>query len=977
MDLSLRNRAHIKINYLPFAFALPFFGYLLMMCIRGVVPFSDSSVFLYSDSYYQYYPFFKAFREALLSGDSLLYSWNVGMGMDYLGLISYYLASPLNLLVVLVPEGWTLQLFTCLIPLRLGLASLFFAIFLKRMFGKNDPSIVAFGCLYGTCAWALGYQWNLMWLDTFALLPLVTLGTIALLRDKKFILYTITLFLSIFSNYYIGFFICIFVLLLFICYQICNFTTPVRFLKDLGRIALFSALAIGMTAILELPALAALSKTVSMSPSGIAEADKSILEKIPKDFRLNIVDSQLYSSANTAYQTMKQALEEGDKVLARSSCKEMLKAIQASLANGYRQVVGNMGGGLTPTFVNGLPNLYCGVGTIYLAALFLTAPGIKLREKLCSVLMLMFLILSFLLRSLDYIWHGFHFPNQIPYRFSFLYSFVLLYMAYRAYLLRHKFKPWQMAVAAIITCALLCCSNSRDEVLYIVYNGVFLILFVGVLCYGLLRKTPPAEADRESRKTYLLATVRQKRIVSLAFCVIMVVEFAMNLANFGVKYPSYSITSYPKGGKDAYSIVSIMEEIENRELFYRAETSHCQLYNDGAMLGYNGISTFSSSADVDTTKFLQALGLGAQNTWNRYAYEETSPVTNLFLNLKYMIERTRSTFPNNAYFDPVYTVGEVTLVENNAYLPLGFLAESQLANTNIVHSGDRFGLQNQLLTDATGIAGNVWLKQYGNLVINSHNVEVTSKTNLTGTCRFKNGASVYRCTVCAQEAANATDPCAYCGGLVSSGVYVTYTYTAQHNGLFCIDLMGQGRENIQNAPNFTITHNGAIIMNQENTDTLTQILSVCDVAAGDTIEIKFLCNQGQSGRIHVQAAILDESHFRMAYDVLAESTLRLTSFSNTFIEGVIDCKRSGLLYTSIPDNGNWVAQVDGKDVPVVLIGNAMVGVSLTEGMHTVTFRYVNKAFNIGWKVSLLCLAVFAALAVVHYKKPTVKGKYQK
>ena len=34
------------------------------------------------------------------------------MGMDYLGLISYYLASPLNLLSVLVPEGWLLEFFS-------------------------------------------------------------------------------------------------------------------------------------------------------------------------------------------------------------------------------------------------------------------------------------------------------------------------------------------------------------------------------------------------------------------------------------------------------------------------------------------------------------------------------------------------------------------------------------------------------------------------------------------------------------------------------------------------------------------------------------------------------------------------------------------------------------------------------------------------------------------------------------------------
>ena len=75
---------------------------LFVMLISQYEPFGNYSM-LYSDMYHQYYPFFKAFRRALLSGDSLLYSWNVGLGMDYLGLIAYYLASPLNLLSVLVP----------------------------------------------------------------------------------------------------------------------------------------------------------------------------------------------------------------------------------------------------------------------------------------------------------------------------------------------------------------------------------------------------------------------------------------------------------------------------------------------------------------------------------------------------------------------------------------------------------------------------------------------------------------------------------------------------------------------------------------------------------------------------------------------------------------------------------------------------------------------------------------------------------
>ena len=180
-------------------FLIPFCGMLLVMLICGYKPFGAKAM-LYSDCYHQYYPFFAAFRRALLSGDSLLYNWDIGMGVDYLGMIAYYLASPLNLLGVLVPESQLLNFFCLLMPVKLGLAGMFFTMFLKGAFGRDDVSVSLFGAFYALCAWALGYQWNIMWLDTFALLPLVMLGMVSLLRDRKFILYTVALFLSVFPT---------------------------------------------------------------------------------------------------------------------------------------------------------------------------------------------------------------------------------------------------------------------------------------------------------------------------------------------------------------------------------------------------------------------------------------------------------------------------------------------------------------------------------------------------------------------------------------------------------------------------------------------------------------------------------------------------------------------------------------------------------------------------------------------------------
>ena len=496
--MDLRKLKQIKWNYLAIAFAIPVVGMLVLMIVAGAEPFGKNSM-LYSDMYHQYYPFFKAFRRALLSGDSLLYSWNVGLGMDYLGLISYYLASPLNLLSVLVPESVLLEFYSLLMPVKLGLASLFFAIFLKRSFGKNDISIALFGAFYGMCAWALGFQWNIMWLDTFALLPLVALGTVALLRDKKFVLYTLTLFLSIYSNYYVGFFTCIFVLLLFICYQICRCKSGKDFFADLCRIAFFSILAISMTAILTLPAFAALQTT------------QSSVNQFPTSFKLNIADENTWKG----------------------------------LLDAMRQVAGNMSGGVELNFKEGLPNVYAGVGTILLAFLYLMAKGVKFRDKLCAVCLLLFFNVSFIIRQLDYIWHGFHFTNMIPYRFSFLYCFVMLYMAYRAWLMRNKFRPWQTVLAALLTAGIMACSDARLNPEFLGYNVSFLLLFTVALICGQYRGRKPKADAPEDRKRLRAARNRRRATAAMLMAVFMAAELIANLVNFGCRFSYTAAGNYP------------------------------------------------------------------------------------------------------------------------------------------------------------------------------------------------------------------------------------------------------------------------------------------------------------------------------------------------------------------------------------------------------------------------------------------------
>ena len=889
--MKLPNPYKFRLNSLTLAFLIPFFGMLGVMLISQYEPFGKYSM-LYSDCYHQYYPFFLAFREALRSGDSILYSWSVGMGMDYLGLISYYLASPLNLLSVIVPEKWLLEYFSLLTPARLGLAGLFFAIFLKKIFHRDDISIAVFGGFYGLCAWAMGYLWNVMWLDTFALLPLVALGTVMLLRDRKFILYTVTLFLSVYSNYYIGFFTCIFVLLLFVVYQICRWPGFKRFFLDLCRIAVFSLLAIGMTAILTLPAFTALQTT------------QSSVNNFPTGFRLNIADENTWKG----------------------------------LLDAMRQVAGNMFGGVEPTFKEGLPNLYCGVGTVFLALLYLLTKHVKLRDKIAAVVLLIFFMLSVIIRQLDYIWHGFHFTNMIPYRFTFLFSFVVLFMAYRAWTIRGSFRLWQVAVAGVLSVALMCCSNligqwdGQASWVFLAYSAGFLLVYLGVMFYGQLPVEVSEEADEVEIQELRAALFHRRTMASWILLAVMGLELFANLLNFGLNFTGTAVSNYPKSTNYAASMIRYMKEREDDTLFYRAETAHAQTLNDGALNGYNGVSAFTSSANVKVTEFMKALGYGAKNTYNRYCHEEASPVSNLFLGIKYMIERDGKD-KESAYFENIHSYGNVSLLENRAYLPLGFLTEAELADLNFKSGSTGFRFQNELMKAAAGVDYDVWKIVSGDrLTIEGMDVTITEE-NSNGYCAYSNGIN---------------------------GSAVRYFYTVDSDGFMCVDLNFPKRNNV------TILKNDVELYNE--TTSLPQMMAVCDVAVGDVVEIRASCKANENGTLTVTAAILNEERFYECYEILSASTLELTEFSNTRVSGMIECDRDGLLYTSIPQNGNWLAEVVGQDAEVKLVGDAMIGIMLQEGTHEVTFTYRNEAFSLGWKISLMCLAVFGLMIFLTRRK---------
>lgn len=410
-------------------FFLPVIVMLGVFAGKEIFPFGDNS-FLRTDMYHQYAPFFADFARLLKEGGSLTYSTEIGLGSNFVALFAYYLSSPFNWLLILVPAHGVIEFMTYLIVLKIGLCGLTMGYYLRCKYRHNGLELPLAAVFYALSGYMAAYSWNIMWLDCLWLAPLILLGLERLVRRNQPFLYCVTLALAILSNYYISIMLCIFIVLYFLCEMILLQPRPVKdYLIKCMLFALFSLLAGGIAAILLLPAYHCLMTTAS-------------------------ADSTFPTSLSSYFSVL-----------------EMLARHMVSVE--------------TEVGLDHWPNLYSGVGCLLLMPMYLINPKIKSRGKIVKTTLLGIMLASFALNIPNYIWHGMHYPNSLPCRQSFLYTILLLAMCYEALIkMRDLTRRQLMACFWGDAAFILVCQTvvSSSEIKY--YSYYLSIIFIGL--YALL-----------------------------------------------------------------------------------------------------------------------------------------------------------------------------------------------------------------------------------------------------------------------------------------------------------------------------------------------------------------------------------------------------------------------------------------------------------------------------------------------------------
>ncbi len=624
----LTDKVKFRIGY-ALAFFIPVIILVALFIGKEIYPFGDN-IYLRSDMYHQYAPFYKELYRKLTEGGNLTYSWNIGMGVNFTALYGYYLASPVNLLLGLIaPNGNILLTMDILIILKTGLCGLTCGYYLHKRYNHHTISFAAIAVFYALSSYMAAFSWNIMWLDCLLLLPLIILGLDNIIKDNKYILYTATLGLAIFSNYYISIMICIYLVVYFI-YRILT-TKPEEgdkhfYLSRMWTFAKGSLIAGGIGACMILPEIAALSYTVS------------------GEFNFPEVWSNYFSILD---------------MLSRS-----LISVEVSIFNAHE------------------PNLYCTVAVFMLVPLYFCCKKIDIKERVGTAAIIFFFWICFNTNIPNYIFHGFHFPNSLPARESFIYIFLLVTIVYQALIHIRDFEPKHIygSFAGGLGVMLLIEELYVDgdaypfEIVYV--SMIFLLLYLLIIC-GLRNKR-----------------INSAFMIYLLF-IVCIAEASINSSH----EESYRPTGYSAYLEDNDGIDNIISKIPDTD-FYRVEKLNRKTKNDAAWNDYHGVSIFSSTTNGFFTDYLGSLGF--EKSTNAYSYYGSTPFSSALLSVRYVISNSLIEEP---YLMSLYAYDEIDsryLYKLDYSLPLGFMIPSDFVDSWNCNGNNPFAVQNSFVEVATG-----------------------------------------------------------------------------------------------------------------------------------------------------------------------------------------------------------------------------------------------------------------------------------
>ena len=852
--------------------------------IFSVFPFGSITV-MRMDLYHQYGPLFAELYDRIVEHKSLLYSWITGGGSSFLGNYLNYLSSPLSFLIFLFDKEDISYAITFIVAFKCILSATSFSYYLKKSFNKDNYFLSAFGILYAFSAYFLAYYWNVMWLDAMIMLPLIALGIEKIFKTGDIKLYTVSLIILFFANYYMGYMCCIFAVLYFFVCFINTYSNDGKLNENAVYEKKYSTKALMNNVFI--------NRGVKFAFASIIAALICAITLVP----VFMILKNSSATSGTFPQTFKSYFDLLDLITSHFALLET--TIRSS---------GD----------NVLPNIYTGILTFILLPLFLVNNKIKLKEKATYVVLIIFFVFCFNNNCAEYIWHAFHFPNDLPYRYSYMYSFIIAVMGYKTILNFKGIKVKDIAytglaiISFVIVCQKFLTNKMTNSTIYAT------IIFVTLWC-GFLFLLKNKNAQKKTVSFVLVTFILCETIIS------SIVGLPLNQDNKNYKenYKTYT---------DAINY------IDNKDSgFYRTELCYLNTRMDPAYYGYNGISVFSSMAYESYSQLQSSLGMQS-NKVNSYTYNTQTPVYNMMFNIKYLIQTDVSLAPSSNLYKKIYTTSDKksNVYESKYNLPIAYCVNSKIDDW-VTDEGNPFEIQSDFVKLATGYSNLFKPVEY-----NSTDFDAVSGDDVT-----ENG------TYWLEKSD-------------SSSNYGTETVSLSPT----ID--GNLYLYVKSSDLKTIT------VNSEKVSDITQSMEdayILDLGyhnKGDEVLVSLDASkmESESTSFDFYCYTADDTVVKNMYNSLAGNSLNVESYSDTTIKGTVNAKENCYLYSSIPYDDGWSVYVDGKKAETFEIGGTLLAIELTPGQHKIEYKYFPVGFLYGIIIS--AVTVFGLCVFYIYNKSSLK-----
>lgn len=946
-----------------FSALLPMAIMLVVWAFMGTFPFGDKSL-MAVDFGQQYISFFGLLKNAVLSGDlsSLSYSFTKSLGGDMIGVLGYYLMSPFNIIYILMPLKYFGFAVFLTIWLRYGAIGMAFAFLLiKRYKGLESRKwlVPLFATAYALSGMLVSYQMNVIFYDAMIMLPIVIVYLEELLDGGAPYRYAFALGLTVLLQFYMGYMISIFIAL-YTCYYVSpRLMVEGDWKKKIRNVSL--------------PILQA----VIYSIIGIALASVILL---PVFF--NLIESKGQVGGGMTFSLAFQI--------------NPLDIFAKLVVGGFDNTSGWSAG-------PNLPNIYIGaVGLLGFVSYFLSKKVVTVKKWAAGLVTFVFFI-SFVNEFVSKIWHMGQNPAGFFFRFSWLFSFFMLILAYQA--MKEKMVLSRIAnlvIGLVLVVAVVYIYSQNYSFIaklqpsgvtrYITrFTALHLLALLVVASYGFYSYWDKSKKSQKEKLIrigwtagflvltlillkagYLLSQVGITVLMYLLVLLVLnqkwsrlsvVILSALTFFELGYNaYLSQVTLGYDSVHKFADAAVSVKRvtdkvQADADEKFYRIATDFAYSRTVPSLVSYPGLSTFSSSLErstMDHFAYMGDLGVNAATE-----YTNGTPLTDALYGVRYYMHakefdpKEMEAHPEKMYFyrftnrfdmgryytETVYEDNRFVVYKNPHSFPLAYGTNSLVKNIQF-GANNAFANQNIILNSMEGHQKNTG--DYVEYFKPLAFTGIETENLIEEKVNKETGEAIYRRADASKE-----------------GI-IRYKVIPRSNNTYYFFVPAS----LIPKQDYSVLVNNKWLPNTK-TFTQRQIWQLTDMTENQesVIEFRFRTDTIDMSQAGVYRAELDQ--IQEVLEKRKQRGLKVTKFSNTHIEGEVTITDdSDVMMTSIPYSAGWQVKVDGQAVTTERAWNSFLSFPITKGKHQVEFVFKTRGSLTG---ALLSIVAAVSLLIIRKK----------